>query len=355
MRSGLLLLATLVVARGAMAQVAPTDSSVDRPGSGCPVDVDSLDVRGWIVVAAPDARFCIPPGWRAIGSGPTPEAHDHARFGAPDGFVEWLQGPLADSVSSRDLIDATSGSGRQWAKPGGRVGDISSSEDEDQDEFAIRWVWSQTERAPEFVLRGRGHGVAMRDTLEAIARTVRFSGPAAAPPIPYFPLGESWGTPDSMNSFFNDQFSRQLRAMRDVRMPALAADSSVESYRITYLPTFAPGITERATQHGDSLTLVSIRLSGMGGFDPGHIKQRQVRILTRAEWASLKQALDSAQFWSMPTCDDGIGLDGTYVVVEGVRNGRYHVVVRWSPAGPKYAAFRAIGTAFSELTKPGRK
>jgi hypothetical protein len=57
--------------------------------------------------------------------------------------------------------------------------------------------------------------------------------------------------------------------------------------------------------------------------------------------------LGQADFWKAPTEEksDAVGEDGAQWIVEGVKDGQYHVVDRWSPEeGPyrKAALFLAI-------------
>ena len=38
------------------------------------------------------------------------------------------------------------------------------------------------------------------------------------------------------------------------------------------------------------------------------------------------------RYWTMPTVEENsVGVDGAQWIVEGVRNGKYHLVDRWSP------------------------
>ena len=55
-------------------------------------------------------------------------------------------------------------------------------------------------------------------------------------------------------------------------------------------------------------------------------------------------AINAAAFWDAPTEDPGKnGEDGAQWIIEGRRQGRYHVVERWSP---KSGPIRSAGEAF---------
>ncbi|MHC5854753.1 hypothetical protein [Nostoc sp.] len=59
--------------------------------------------------------------------------------------------------------------------------------------------------------------------------------------------------------------------------------------------------------------------------------------ICRRRMPRIRQLLDCAEFWEMPSFESSGGLDGERAVLEGVRAGRYHVVDRWSPRGTPYA------------------
>lgn len=48
--------------------------------------------------------------------------------------------------------------------------------------------------------------------------------------------------------------------------------------------------------------------------------------------------LNRVQFWEQPTnaTQAGYNLDGAEFVLEGVRDGRYHIVVRWCPGNSAF-------------------
>jgi hypothetical protein len=52
--------------------------------------------------------------------------------------------------------------------------------------------------------------------------------------------------------------------------------------------------------------------------------------------ADFLHLLDKANFWRLPVRDERLVLDGTIYIIEGVKNGNYQVVKRWSPEGGTY-------------------
>lgn len=64
-------------------------------------------------------------------------------------------------------------------------------------------------------------------------------------------------------------------------------------------------------------------------------------------------AMDQAHFWSMPTESPSHGLDGAEWILEGVQDGKYHMVHRWCPGeydhSPDDAAFARAARMLFEL------
>lgn len=57
-------------------------------------------------------------------------------------------------------------------------------------------------------------------------------------------------------------------------------------------------------------------------------EQRSLSVDEVNHWLSLLEAVD---FWKMSTFDEEMGVDGATWLLEGVRDGKHHVVERWSP------------------------
>ena len=109
-----------------------------------------------------------------------------------------------------------------------------------------------------------------------------------------------------------------------------------EVYRFLWLRSFDNPIAVRlvvtngATRDGGRL--ISKMTSGQGGFEPGHlVLDRESRLSKEAtDWflAEVKHA----RFWDVPARDDSQAQpDGAEWIIEGVKQGRYHIVDRNSP------------------------
>jgi len=96
--------------------------------------------------------------------------------------------------------------------------------------------------------------------------------------------------------------------------------------------------------------------SGAGGYDPGHLVQNSKSLLTKEQTSFLLEKIKEHQFWKLASAREPGGADGAEWILEGVKNGMYHVVDRWSPQG---GPVRGIGLIMlNELAKlkiPGKE
>ncbi len=138
-------------------------------------------------------------------------------------------------------------------------------------------------------------------------------------------------------------YFRYLVAMNEPSLSRFPGD--VESYRFLWLRTFHPPIAVRAKYSGGEGWLVSKQLDGKGGYEPGKLVANERRPLAAAEWSTLLKHVQRASFWALsPITPElikviGLQLDGAFWIIEGLEDGRYHVVDRFS--GPGQDEFRA--------------
>jgi len=134
-------------------------------------------------------------------------------------------------------------------------------------------------------------------------------------------------------------------------VPVLPVDDlNTEIYRITFIPTFYNPIKIRVEKRKNSYVLIAKRLSGQGGFDAGKLKTEKRRTLYLQEWDRLLDLLKEAKFWELPYLEKEeepnekgeitVCLDGSEWVIEGVKDGKYHVVNRYCP---EVKSFLAVG------------
>lgn len=133
-----------------------------------------------------------------------------------------------------------------------------------------------------------------------------------------------------------DRYSEVLRAMEE---PSLLAQPGCEGegYRFLWLRSFAPPIAVRIWRSGDKQFLITKALDRVGDHKPGKLVIN-IRFPSEGEWAMLARLQEQTCFWQLPAMNiTEVGDDGAMWILEGVKEGRYRVIERWSP---KSGAFR---------------
>lgn len=179
--------------------------------------------------------------------------------------------------------------------------------------------------------------------------------PTPPPPrtadVIYFPPGTFHPDNTAADDHVRQWYGGHLTAMGE---PSLhqARTTGIEAYRFLHLPTWDHPVAVRIETRGSTIELTHRVLSGQGGYEPGTLTTDTTRVATAAELDSVRRALATADFWNLPTRAEA-GLDGEQWIIEAVRDGRYHVVDRWTPApdGP-HARFVAACTALRDLAVP---
>jgi hypothetical protein len=89
--------------------------------------------------------------------------------------------------------------------------------------------------------------------------------------------------------------------------------------------------------------------SGAAGYNPGRLVQKRTLLLTTEQTNRFLDQIDADNFWKLPSVQQDRGPDGARWIIEGVRNGTYHIVDRWSP---QKGEIRALGLfMLTELAK----
>lgn len=118
----------------------------------------------------------------------------------------------------------------------------------------------------------------------------------------------------------------------------LSADprADVGAWRFTTLPTWGHPVIVRIEQRpSGQYIMVAKRLSGQGGYEPGHVDAQIRRPLSRREVRLFREQLDRfSKVWAQPR-ECSFGADGTVMIFESASAGGYQVAHRWSPqSGP---------------------
>jgi hypothetical protein len=171
-------------------------------------------------------------------------------------------------------------------------------------------------------------GLTGRCTVSARRISLLLFAPAILAAQTYFPPG---ALEDSQVQWY----SKQLKALHEPSLWELSQkDPNAEVYRFLYLRSFDHPISVRLIlRKTGSGWLYAHMTSGTGGHAPGGIRRVNHSWQTHSKTQSLLASFDAAGFWALPTIEttSRIGVDGAQWIFEGVRNGQYHVVDRWSP------------------------
>jgi hypothetical protein len=95
----------------------------------------------------------------------------------------------------------------------------------------------------------------------------------------------------------------------------------------------------------DGTSLLTVKVTnGRGGFKTGVLIKNETRRLSKDYTEGFLDDVPELNYWSLPTDvpANHRGCDGADWVLEAVKDGRYKVVVRWSP---EEGAVRTLGLA----------
>jgi hypothetical protein len=147
-------------------------------------------------------------------------------------------------------------------------------------------------------------------------------------------------------------FSSQWKAAGE---PSLYAQSLSQdarfpkSYRFTWLRTFHAPIVIRLEENSEGhMRFIAKRLTGFGGYKPGHVGAILRRRLNDVEENQVHQELAASNFASLAPTDCVIGVDGSQWIFETRIGSTYSFVNRWSPNdGP----VRRLGELLLKFTR----
>src|SRR5262245_15340396 len=150
-----------------------------------------------------------------------------------------------------------------------------------------------------------------------------------AAPAAFF--GEQNLSPNGWSDeFIVDWYAGTLKAMGEVSLAS--SSSEEESYRFLWLRSFLEPIAIRVRRIGSHRLVVVKEMERIGPV--GHCRKSLTTsafLLSDEEWDQFTLHLEQACFWQMPTPNDKEMCDGAEWIMEGYREGRYHVIDRQSP------------------------
>jgi hypothetical protein len=123
--------------------------------------------------------------------------------------------------------------------------------------------------------------------------------------------------------------------------------AKTEIYRFMILPTWGNSIAVRVEKKGERYHLSARRLSGQAGYEVGTLAESKDLELNPDDSKSLASLLEKLNFFQMTTQDKVRGFDGDEWILEGLNQGKYHVVTRWCAS--KYDPDKRGLKAFLEI------
>jgi len=111
------------------------------------------------------------------------------------------------------------------------------------------------------------------------------------------------------------------------------------TWRFLWLRTWGAPVAVRVEQDAKGWSVTWKQSDGQGGYEPGKLTSAGTRRLTPKEIETMRARFAAARLTELPTQDPAMGLDGAQWVMEGIVDGNYHLVDRWSPEeGDAYRA-----------------
>jgi hypothetical protein len=146
--------------------------------------------------------------------------------------------------------------------------------------------------------------------------------------------------------------------MKEPSLWELSQNEKHQSYRLLWLRTFHHPVVIRVNVNPDGSAVLTTKIaSGLGGYDPGHLLRDKSTMLSKARTDNFLSLVEKQNFWTFPSTDRSpTGTDGSRWVIEGVKDGRYHFVDRWSPSdGPVWTIGFFMQSQLAKLDIPIRE
>lgn len=61
-----------------------------------------------------------------------------------------------------------------------------------------------------------------------------------------------------------------------------------------------------------------------------------VYTISKIEWNNFIELINKSKFWHKTALCNHVGYDGSYWVIEGLKENKYHYLIRWSPRNKKF-------------------
>jgi hypothetical protein len=164
-----------------------------------------------------------------------------------------------------------------------------------------------------------------------------------------FPKG-AFSDDKASDGLLSGWYSYELKVLQEPPLFGAEQAKAVESYRFLWLRTFRNPIAVRLDVASDGRGILTVKVAnGSSGFPrtQQHLIENISRPISATDTRRFLDHLRRMSFWELSTCRESQGTDGAEWIIEGVQNGRYHLVARWSS---EEGEARELGLAFIGLT-----
>jgi hypothetical protein len=130
-----------------------------------------------------------------------------------------------------------------------------------------------------------------------------------------------------------------LKVMAEKPLPRRMEDAESHVYRFTCLRTFHEGFCVVLEIMPDGTAHLTYKMeSGRGGYGAGFLRMSGQMSVSKSSSEEFVGWVNTGGFWTLPRHDrNSAGLDGSSWILEGVQDGKYHVIDRWSPEAGTFA------------------
>lgn len=143
--------------------------------------------------------------------------------------------------------------------------------------------------------------------------------------VDYFPLGTFTGPAAQLTNFW---YSRVLYGLREQPLWG-GSQTTEETWRFTHIGAWGRSQTVSLFIHSNGSG--SIRLRSFDLDRTGSLSRPDSIEIPADQVSRFLEALKGAEFWTASTHIRSNGLDGAEWVLEGQKQGQYHIVTRWCP------------------------
>jgi hypothetical protein len=165
-------------------------------------------------------------------------------------------------------------------------------------------------------------------------------GTAAAAQVKYFPDGSLSDVPES-DQFRAKWYSEELAALEEPSLWESSKTQKTQSYRFLWLRTFHHPIAIRVDVNTDGTSRLTTKMTSGTGVDaPGKLVENHTVTMSKEPTDWFLGKIAEHNFWNLSSAEDRGGNDGAQWIVEGIKDGSYKIVDRWTP---RDGDVRAIG------------